>query len=230
VPATSAGILDLLCRPGFSTREEVTTTSGRGMGMDIVRRIVDQLGGELLLSTEVGAGSAFTLHIPLTIAIVDAFVVQCGPERFVVPVSAVEEILEVDEVQVVTAAFTRSGEALQLGMFERRGEAVPLVDLASLLQIRREGERARRALVVRRAGQPVAFLLDRVVGQQEAVVRPLVDPLVHVPGVSGATDLGDGRPTLVLDLVALAAARPAKLLRPSPVVAALPARRAEERP
>jgi two-component system, chemotaxis family, sensor kinase CheA len=223
-PGSDAALLDLLCRPGFSTREEVTTTSGRGMGMDIVRRVVvDQLGGELLLSTEVGVGTTFSLLVPLTIAIVDAFTTQCGEERFVVPVSMVEEILEVDPEQIVSAPVTLPGGATQLGMFERRGEAVPIVDLASLLRIRRdEGSRARKALVVRKGGQPVAFVLDRVLGQQEVVVRPLADPLVNVPGVTGATDLGDGRPTLVLDLVALAGTRTTRILRPAPSAPALP--------
>ncbi len=79
VPTTDAALLDLLCRPGFSTREEVTTTSGRGMGMDIVRRVVvDQLGGELLLATVPGRGATFTLHVPLTIAIIDGFTTECG--------------------------------------------------------------------------------------------------------------------------------------------------------
>ena len=124
---------------------------------------------------------------------------------------------------VVTAPVTIPGGATQLGMFERRGEAVPLIDLASLLQFPRGASPPRRALVIRRGGQPVAFALDRVLGQQEVVVRPLADPLVNVPGVTGATDLGDGRPTLVLDLVALAGARTSKMLRSAPTVLALPA-------
>jgi two-component system, chemotaxis family, sensor kinase CheA len=185
--------------------------------------VVDQLGGELLLSTQVGIGTTFSLLVPLTIAIVDAFTTQCGEERFVVPVSMVEEILEVDPEQIVSAPVTLPGGATQLGMFERRGEAVPIVDLASLLGIHcHEGSHARKALVVRKGGQPVAFVLDRVLGQQEVVVRPLADPLVNVPGVTGATDLGDGRPTLVLDLVALAGTRTTRILRPAPSAPALP--------
>ena len=222
VPGSDAGLLELLCRPGLSTREEVTTTSGRGMGMDIVRRIVvDQLGGELLLSTQLGLGTTFSLFVPLTIAIVDAFTTQCGDQRFVIPVSMVEEILEIDPDSVVSAPVTIPGGATQLGMFERRGEAVPLINLATLLRVPRGFPPARKALVIRRGGQPVAFMVDRVLGQQEVVVRPLADALVNVPGVSGATDLGDGRPTLVLNLVALAGARTTKMLRSGPNVPAL---------
>ncbi len=223
VPSSEAALLELLCLPGFSTRDQATTTSGRGMGMDIVKRtVVDQLGGELLLSTQVGVGTVFALHVPLTIAIVDAFTTQCSTERFVVPVSAIEEILEMDRDHVGLSPITRSSSATHLGMFERRGEAVPLVDLASLLRLPAGHAAGRKALIVRRGGQPVAFVLDRVLGQQEAVVRPLADPLVNVPGVSGSTDLGDGRPTLVLDLVALAGLRAPKALHRAPAVPALP--------
>ena len=90
------------------------------------------------------------------------------------------------------------------GLIERRGEVLPLYALASLLGRSSDHTQPRRALVVRRGGEAIGFMLDALLGQQEAVIRPLLDPLVHVPGVSAATDLGDGRPTLVLDLVALA--------------------------
>jgi two-component system chemotaxis sensor kinase CheA len=222
VPTTDAALLDLLCRPGLSTRDEVTTTSGRGMGMDIVRRVVvDELGGELVLSTQVGVGTTFTLLVPLTISIIDAFVTECAGQRYVVPVAAVEEILEVGREQIVSAPVTTREGTAHLGMFERRGEAVPLVDIAALFLLTAAAEPSRRAFVVRRNGQPVAFVCDRVTGQQEVVVRPLVDPLVNVSGVSGATDLGDGRPTLVLDLVALAGSRVTNMLRSSTKTLAL---------
>ena len=97
-------LLDALCEAGLSTREEASTTSGRGLGMDIVKRIVvGQLGGELLMKTERGVGTTFTLRVPLTIAIVDAFVLDCGDQQFTVPVSMVEEILEIDHARIVEA-------------------------------------------------------------------------------------------------------------------------------
>jgi two-component system, chemotaxis family, sensor kinase CheA len=198
-------LLDAMCRAGLSTRAEATTTSGRGMGMDIVKRIVvDQLGGELGMKTEAGAFTTFTLRVPLTIAIVDAFTMECRDQRFVVPVSMVEEIFDVDRARVRFGPAHLEGRGAQAGLLERRGEVLPLVELGTLLRLR-EGKAARQAMVVRRGGEPIAFGMDRVTGQQEAVVRPLVDPLVQAPGVAGATDLGDGKPTLVLDLVALGA-------------------------
>jgi two-component system, chemotaxis family, sensor kinase CheA len=203
--STDAALLDALCRAGFSTRDEVTTTSGRGMGMDIVKRIViDQLGGELAMTTEAGVGTTFTLRVPLSISIVDTFTMECRDQRFVVPVSTVEEIFEIDRASIRHGPSNAVDDRGRAGILERRGEAVPLLDLAAVLRLR-GGPPARQAMLVRRAGEPMAFGLDRVVGQQEAVVRPLVDPLVQAPGVSGATDLGDGKPTLVLDLLELGA-------------------------
>lgn len=206
VPASSSELLELLCRPGLSTRASADATSGRGMGMDIVKRItVDQLGGELSLDTKPGQGTTFSLCVPLTITIVDAFVFECAALRYAVAVSAVEEIIEVDAARLVRPPGLANGGVT---LVERRGQAVPLVPLERLLQREpgREGP-GPKAFVVRQRGAPVAFAVDKLLGQQEIVLRTLEDPLVQVPGVAGATDLGDGLPTLVLDLPALGAAR-----------------------
>ncbi len=202
---TDHALLDALCEAGLSTRAKASTTSGRGMGMDIVKRIVvDQLGGELLMKTQPGHGTTFTLRVPLTIAIVDAFTLDCADQRFVVPVSMVEEILEIQPKSVSErpgrAMNARSGFTSVIG---HRGEVVALVDLAEAFHLASSGHPLRQALLVRRNGEAIAFGLEKVRGQQEAVIRPLIDPLVQVPGISGATDLGDGRPTLVLDLISL---------------------------
>jgi two-component system, chemotaxis family, sensor kinase CheA len=206
VPGSSDELLELLCRPGLSTRPAADSTSGRGMGMDIVKRIiVDQLGGELRLETRPGAGTTFVLSVPFTITIVDAFVFECAALRYAVPVSTVEEIIEVDPARLVHPP---GPGASGVTLVERRGLAIPLVPLEKLLRREpgREGP-GPKALVVRQRGTPMAFAVDRLLGQQEIVLRPLEDPLVRVPGVAGATDLGDGQPTLVLDLPSLGAAR-----------------------
>jgi two-component system, chemotaxis family, sensor kinase CheA len=205
VPETDAALLDLLCMPGLSTRDVATTTSGRGMGMEIVKRIViDELGGELELATQPGTGTTFTLRVPLTISIVDAFAFECAGQRFVVPVSTVDEIVEVEHSDTVSVPASLDGLP-HLDVILRRGQAVPVVSLASVFHMTGEGGTAQKAIIVRRAGIPIAFAVDRMLGQQEVVVRPMNDALIRTPGVSGATDLGDGRPTLVLDLVALGA-------------------------
>ncbi|GAC1600373.1 MAG: hypothetical protein NVS4B10_12060 [Myxococcales bacterium] len=209
-PQTSAALLELLCLPGLSTRDEATTTSGRGMGMDIVHRtVVDQLGGELLLETAPGKGTTFTLRVPLTITIVDAFTFECEGQRFVVPVSGIDEIIEVDPAAVLRGPGRKGGGTV--GLVERRGEALPLLQLGALVGLAPGPASARKALVVRRAGEALGFAVHRLIGQQEVVVRPLEDALTRVVGVTGATDLGDGRPTLVLDLVALGAQALGKL-------------------
>ena len=206
VPTDDATLLELLCRPGLSTRDEVDTTSGRGVGMDIVHQtIVDGLGGELTLETTAGRGSTFMLRVPLTIAIVDAFSLSCAGERFVVPVPVVEEIVELEGARMVRGPRVRGQETR---LFARRGETVPVIDLGQALGMPPLAQPLlqQQALVVRRGhDEPVAFVIDRVLGQQETVIRPLADPLVAVVGVSGSTDLGDGRATLVLDLLGLCA-------------------------
>ena len=218
VPENDAELLELLCMPGLSTRDVATTTSGRGMGMEIVQRVVtEELGGQLELTTELGAGTTFTLRVPLTIAIVDAFTFECGEQRFVVPVATVEEIVEIDAAGLVKVpANDASGPELEILL--RRGQAVPVIELARMFHMAERAATARKAIIVRRAGAPLAFAVDRMLGQQEVVIRPMNDVLVRAPGVSGATDLGDGKPTLVLDLVALGAS----LNAPLPARRALP--------
>lgn len=226
VPHTSEGILELLCRPGLSTRDAATTTSGRGMGMDIARRIVvEDLGGELSLETERGAGTTFVVKIPLTVAIVDVFVIECAGDRFVLPVSVVEEIVDLASDRPTAPAVTPKGSAHKpVGILQRRGESVLLYELAGILGLPNEAP-SPRAVIIRRAGQPLGFSLARVAGQQEAVVRPLLDPLVRVPGISAATDLGDGKPTLVLDLMALASHPPRRAVAALPPAAGADVRR-----
>jgi two-component system chemotaxis sensor kinase CheA len=213
LPATPEALLELLVRPGLSTKTEVTTTSGRGMGMDVVKRVaVEELRGQMSMTTERGGGTTFTLRIPLSITIIDAFSFQCGGEMFVVPVAMVEEIQDVDVSRMVRGpdrrkvprgAPDRRRAARAVEMIQRRGEAVPVLRLDELLGLP-AGEAARpKAIVVRRNGDPFAFTVDRVLGRQEIVVKPLEDALVRVGGISGTTDLGDGKPTLVLDLAAL---------------------------
>jgi two-component system, chemotaxis family, sensor kinase CheA len=204
VPRTAAELLELISRPGFSTAERVTQTSGRGVGMDIVRRIVvEELGGDLRVETRRGAGTTFTLRVPLSLTIVDALAFECGAQRFVVPVSSVEALIEVDARQVVEAP-SPAGGGSGARMLRRHAETLPLVRLDALLGLDRSTLPHRKAIVIRRDGAPFAFEVDRMIGQQEVVIRPVADPLVQVDGVSGSTDLGDGRPTLVLDLVSLA--------------------------
>lgn len=204
LPETDAQTLQLLCRPGLSTRDEASDTSGRGMGMDIVRRIVvDQLGGQLSLTSEPGVGTTFALRVPLTISIVDAFTFECGSQRFAVPLSTIDEIVDIQLDKIVQAP-SRGTSTAEVGVVERRGHAVSVVRLDAVLGMPTATLPAlSKGLVVKSEANTIAFVVDRMLGQQEIVVRALGDPLVTVPGIAGATDLGDGRPTLILDLMSL---------------------------
>jgi two-component system chemotaxis sensor kinase CheA len=204
-PKDTRGLLDLLTLPGLSTLDAATSNSGRGMGMDIVRRIaVEMLGGELSLETTPGRGSSFTMRLPMSISILDSFSFVCGPQSFAVPMAVVDEIIDLDSERIVqTPAPRAAANALDLRLLERRGEAIPLYGLASILQLSAAPGGRGKAFIIRPQGQALAFAIDRVLGQQEIVVRPVSDPLVRVPGIAGTTDLGDGQPTLVLDLIGL---------------------------
>jgi two-component system, chemotaxis family, sensor kinase CheA len=206
LPASDQDLLEILTRPGFSTREQATSTSGRGLGMDIVRQSVEALGGGLGLQNSPGQGASFHLRVPLTVAMVDAFAFEARSQKFLVPVAMVDEICDISSEALVRPPGSHRPGAVEL--MQRRGEPIPIVSFGTLLGL---GEAGRgdgaavetRAIIVRRPGAVCAFSVGRVLGRHEVLIRPVVDPLVTAPGVSGSADLGDGRPTLVMDLLAL---------------------------
>ncbi len=207
VPATSAEILDLIGRPGLSTLSTPTRTSGRGIGMDVVRRIIGELGGTLAVSTA-PAGTTFTVRVPVSLTIVDGLTLECAGERYVVPTAAVDELIEVDPGTLLPSPAPR-GAGAPVRLLRWRAEAVPFFELRDVLGLPGGGAAARKGIIVRRDAETVGFGVDRMLGRQEVVIRSLADPLVERAGIAGATDLGDGRPTLVLDLAALARTLPA---------------------
>ena len=199
VQPDAATVLDIICSSGFSTRDEADLTSGRGVGMAVVKNTVQELGGFLTLDTQVDIGTRFTIQLPLTLAIADALIVSVGGQTFAVPQSSVREVLE---IQPTAIAKLENNE-----IFSYRGIVLPLIRLAycfGLPETQAPGNhRAWHAIVVGNGLNAVAILVDRIVGQQEIVVRPLTDPLVQVMGIAGATELGDGRVVLILDTSAL---------------------------
>jgi two-component system chemotaxis sensor kinase CheA len=197
-------LLQQICAAGLSTSDKVTRVSGRGMGMDIVRRSVEVLGGSLALSTEPGHGTSFTLVVPVSITIIDVMSFVSGDQTFVAPVSMIDEILEIDPANLAESPAV-AGEGAKSVLLRRRSEVIPMLGLDALLDPKTVAKSPRKAIVVSRARGAVAFGIDRMIGKQEVVVRPLEDAWVQKAGIAGATDLGDGRPTLVLDLVNLGA-------------------------
>ncbi|HEX8117502.1 MAG TPA: chemotaxis protein CheA [Pyrinomonadaceae bacterium] len=188
-------LLQLICTPGFSTRDEADRASGRGVGMDVVASTVVELGGTLTLSTEKGRGTHFTVELPLTLAVADALIASVGGQRFAFPQSAVREIIEVEPASVKVL---ENNEIVSY-----RGGVLPLLRLARLFDLGEQPEKPFHVFVIGSGAHAVGLAVERVIGQREIVVRGLNDPLVKVAGVAGATDLGDGRVVLILDATAL---------------------------
>jgi len=191
----AAGLLAILCSPGFSTRDEADRTAGRGVGMSVVADTVRELGGTLSMETTLGVGTEFTLRLPLTLSIVDAIIVTVGPETCAVPQSAVDEIVQ------VPASERRSIRGTEVVPY--RGGLLPFRRLAKAFQLQAAETELWTLLVLSSERGAVGLVVDRVVTRREVVVRPLEDPLVRVEGIAGATELGDGRPILILDPNAL---------------------------
>lgn len=193
-------LLNQICRPGLSTQDGVTQTSGRGMGMDIVKKTVEMLGGGISLSTEEGVGTTFVLRVPVSITIVDVLSFVSGGQTFVAPIATIAEIVEVKPENLPLSPFvTKSGP--QPRLLKRREDTIPFLVLDSVLRgSDAHGAIPSRAMVVNQINGPVAFGVDRMLGQQEVVIRPIDEGIVRRKGMSGAADLGDGIPTIVLDL------------------------------
>jgi two-component system, chemotaxis family, sensor kinase CheA len=194
-PIDSRGLLDILCASGFSTRDEADRASGRGVGMTVVRGTVQELGGTLAMETQPGRGTTFRVTLPLTLAITDAIIAHVGDHTFAMPQSAIREVIEVD------GAALRRMEANELLAY--RGGTLPMIRLAELFSIQVVPNPRLHAVVVGAGAAAVGVLVDRIAGQREIVVKTITDPLIRVNGVSGATELGDGRLVLILDVAAL---------------------------
>jgi len=193
-----AEVLLLACLPGVSTTSEVTDVSGRGVGMDAVKRNAEALGGNLSIQSRSGVGTRFTLRLPLTVAIQPVLLVRVGAEVLAIPVSKVHGAAEAR-----LEALERAGGSPQLAF---GGGHVPVHDLGTLLGAGPAPEAGRRSVVITEgdAGR-VGLAVDQLLGQQEAVLKPLHGPLSLVPGLSAVTVLGNGRPVFVLDVARLVA-------------------------
>jgi len=190
-----SALLDLICSPGFSTRDEADRESGRGVGMDVVKRALEDLGGHLSMTTKVGEGTAFTIELPLTLAIAEALIVSVNGQRFAVPQSAVREVLEVE------SAATKVLENNEIISY--RGRPLPLLRLARVFEMDSQRGAAFHVLVLGEDSNAVGLAVDRILGQREIVVRAIKDPLAQTKGIAGATELGDQRVVLILDIGAL---------------------------
>jgi two-component system chemotaxis sensor kinase CheA len=190
-------LLEIIMKPGFSTAREVTKVSGRGVGMDVVRKNVEKLAGTIEIDSRVGEGTRFRIKIPLTLAIIQALLVRVGEEIFTIPLTAVEETLRIFREDVTTI---EGVECIYL-----RNSTLSLLRLSRLFGIPSTSADARKGfvVVVNTGMRRVGLVVDALIGQEETVIKPLVDYLQESSGFSGATILGDGSISLILDVYEL---------------------------
>ena len=182
----------LIFAPGFSTAKTVTKVSGRGVGMDVVKREIDSLGGTVLLKSERGHGTTMTLKIPLTLAIIEGLLVKVADEFYVVPLSSVDGCIEIRSDEVVE----RDGKRI----ITYRGELLPFVPLRTWFDSPGEAPAISQIVIVNALDSRIGFVVDQVIGDYQTVVKPLGRLYRNVRGLSGATILGDGTVALILDV------------------------------
>lgn len=201
--ADDAVLYDFIFQPGFSTATELTQLAGRGVGMDVVRTEVAELGGRIEIVSEAGKGTTFRLYLPLTLAVTQTLLVRVGNALYAVPSTMIEQVMEMKEKAL--AAIREQGEV------EWQGNRYPFHFLPHLLgdaEAMPEAHRQYWVLLLRSGSQRVAVLVDELKGNQEVVVKNIGAQMARVVGIAGATVLGDGKVVLILNPVALASRTP----------------------
>lgn len=196
---TDKQIINLIFAPGFSTAEQVSDISGRGVGMDVVRRNIEELGGQIEVDSVLGRGSRFTISLPLTLAILDGQLVKVADQVYVIPLLTI-----VESIQINTATVKHAAGGIEL--YRLREENIPIVRLQDELAMGRIDSLDKRLLCfVESAGHRVGLLVDDLLDQQQVVIKSLESNYAKVAGISGATILGDGSVSLILDIPGLIA-------------------------
>jgi two-component system chemotaxis sensor kinase CheA len=197
-PPTDEECMELIFAPGFSSAETVTEVSGRGVGLDAVQASIQDMKGSIALWSESGKGTAFQITLPITLAIIQSLIVSCCDQSFAIPISSVLETFRTSEpdIQLVD----------QREVFDLRGVTLPLLRLEERFGLKRTAPRDNERLfvVVARRGEKVAgIVVDELLGEQETVVHPIGEKLGRVPGVAGATEVGENQVILVIDTASL---------------------------
>lgn len=187
---TDAEVYALIFEPGFSTAEQITNLSGRGVGMDVVRRNIEALRGTVAIASEPGCGTTVTVRLPLTLAIINGFQVGVGKSVFVVPMDMVDECIEF-------AAGTGQDYT------DLRGQVLPFIRLRELFDVPGRPAARQNIVVVKHAGQKFGLVVDALMGEAQAVIKPLSRMFVQVRGISGSSILGSGDVALILDVPVL---------------------------
>lgn len=190
---TDQEIIHLLFEPSFTTSKEITDVSGRGVGLDVVRSKIAALGGHIEVKTELGKGSKFIVRLPLTLAIIQALMVQLGEEKYAIPLNTIQNI---EDINVADIQYVQKQEIIVL-----RNEVIPIVRLHQLLDV--EGNTQEETLmivIVKKGDKQVGFVIDELIGQQEIVIKSLGKYLSGIKMIAGATILGNGEVALILDI------------------------------
>lgn len=191
-------VFALIFEPGFSTAKTITDVSGRGVGMDVVKRNIEALRGQVEIRSEPGVGTTFTIRLPLTLAVIDGMVIAVAGERYVIPTLSI--VTTVRPTEDMVRSVLGSGETLRV-----QGEVLPLFRLAALFDVdgAQADPTAALAVIVDDDGQRACLLVDELLGQQQIVIKSLGDALQDIPGVSGGAIMPDGRVGLILDVTGL---------------------------
>ena len=196
VSLTEEEIGNLIMLPGFSTAETISDISGRGVGMDVVRSNIQDLGGRISLKSERGRGMTILLALPLTLAVMDGMVIKVGNQTYVMPLSSIVECLRPGQSEISNLIGTQ-------GMLQLRGEFVPIVYLGDLLDIHTSsGASGERVVIITDAGEGTRFglVVDELLGHQQVVIKSIEESYGSVPGIAAATILGNGRVAFILDV------------------------------
>ncbi|HYA86858.1 MAG TPA: chemotaxis protein CheA [Nitrospirota bacterium] len=185
-------IFALILTPGFSTAKTITNVSGRGVGMDVVKRAIDSLGGSIEISSQKGSSTTITLKLPLTLAIIEGLLVKIGVESFIMPLALVEECVELTHKDIQKS----NGRHLA----HVRGKVVPYIRLREHFMITGERPAIEQIVIVSLEGQRAGFVVDLVIGGHQTVIKSLGSVYKNIEGISGATILGDGTVALILDI------------------------------
>ncbi len=200
----------LIHHPGFTTTDEANSVSGRGVGMDVVKRSIENLRGTINIDSTVNAGTTISLRLPLTLAIIDGLLVRIGSELFVFPLTVVDECVELshDEAEL----------ARERSMMTFRGEAFAYISLRQILEIEGDHPNVEKIILVKVGGKRIGFSVDQVIGQHQTVIKSLSQAYGNIGGISGATILGDGTVALILDVNQLIVARRNESVQSQPKV------------
>ena len=189
--------VELIFHPGFSSKDEVSEVSGRGVGMDVVKTNIEALGGEVKVRSKVGSGSCFRLMLPLTLAIIDGMLIESGNQSLVIPKSQIHEVIRLDEKTITRTTGRRP-------MITLREEIIPLFNLEEDFGTTvADSKLTKIAVVVRNGDSTFAVGMKDIIRQQQVVVKPPTKELMSKQGVMGTTILGDGKPAIIIDPVSL---------------------------